>query len=152
MNNFKIGDWVQKKKGSGDNFDGVRGVLIGEEVPFKIVRLTSMPWGMSVMDSIVGLEHDSINLELVAAPVTTFSQLTATPNLYGLSAWLPPLYTAPNARTEDLAEQVSSIPTVATPAPHSCSDNRKTYDSGWSKYDYCAICDTKLDEILVDRS
>lgn len=27
---------------------------------------------------------------------------------------------------------------------HDCSANLKTYDSGWSRYDYCSICDKKL--------
>ncbi len=31
---------------------------------------------------------------------------------------------------------------------HTCTDldNKKTYDSGWSRYDYCSICDKKLGE------
>ncbi len=38
--------------------------------------------------------------------------------------------------------------TVLIPPPHICTDNRKTYDSGWSRYDYCAICDQKIKETV----
>ncbi len=52
-------------------------------------------------------------------------------------------------RADALAETVGQIlyapPKVEIPA-HRCEDNRKTYDSGWSRYDYCALCDLKIKE------
>jgi len=38
---------------------------------------------------------------------------------------------------------VSKTPSL-TSIPHLCDNNRKTYDSGWSKYDYCEVCDKKF--------
>lgn len=37
------------------------------------------------------------------------------------------------------------MPSPGVPTtPHACADNRKTYDSGWSRYDYCGVCDKKI--------
>lgn len=48
--------------------------------------------------------------------------------------------------TQPAGPHVSDLPQEATITPHACQDNRKTYDSGWSAYEYCSICDKKLKE------
>lgn len=41
-------------------------------------------------------------------------------------------------------------PQMAIIPPHDCADpdNLRTYDSGWSRYDYCNICDHKIKNLL----
>ncbi len=56
-----------------------------------------------------------------------------------------PIYGIDLGQTIFTPNHVAYKTTLITP-PHTCTDNRKTYDSGWSRYDYCSVCDQKIKE------
>lgn len=58
-------------------------------------------------------------------------------DLKGLATWLPTESFYPISQ-----EGRGKTPEIFKPT---CDHTRATYDSGWSKYDYCTKCDKKLD-------
>ena len=50
-----------------------------------------------------------------------------------------------DCRTYQLGLETAVAAMAAAYPAHTCTDHRKTYDSGcWTRYDYCGVCDKKI--------
>ncbi len=50
--------------------------------------------------------------------------------------------------TESIQQTQAGINQILSKTIDTCDHDRVTYDSGWSRYDYCTKCDIKFKEVL----
>lgn len=130
----------------------IHGPLVGRTGKYR-----PPPYGGSIGVAIICVDHHS--QQLVLRPEYGGADVNIDVDAFWKNFSCDPIISTPtpqnsrfqnvvfspagNLQTRAGLESLDLLPAKKVIPEHTCSENMKHYDSGWSAYNYCSICDKK---------